>query len=166
MADLLILIGIFILVISASPFSMLQYLKYKKGFRVAIWKTILCIILFTISFLPYAFSLFLISANSGWINLIYFILIWVFFYIAHFVLPARISIIAPILLGLMLMIPASSFITVFHGHLVISLEPSQAIDLARGKNKLLDFLHDLFGIAWAILPLVGVHYLMNSIERK
>lgn len=148
------------LVMSLLPLGLLQHLGYKTGHKkIVIWKIVLCIILFEISCTPYAYLSFL-----GWLDLIYFSLAWMFFYIARFLLPARVTVIAPVLFGLMLMYPASSFITMSNGHLAFSHD-TFVIDLTQGRDKVLDFMQALFRAAWAVLPLVGVHYLMKSIEE-
>lgn len=161
MLDLLILV----LAMSLLPLGVIRYVGHKTGHRMTVWKQVLCVLLFEFSFAPYASVLFLARADTGLISWIYFLLVWMFFYIARFLLPARISIIAPILFGLMLMYPAWSFITISEGHLAFSYGSSRVIDLARGSNKVLDFIHDLSNIAWAVLPLVGTHYLLKSIEK-
>lgn len=158
MWDLLILI----LAMSLLPLGAIKYVDHKTGHKMAVWKQVICVSLFEFSFAPYTSFLFLASAHIGWMNLIYFILIWMLFYVFRFVLPARFTVIAPIVLGLMLMEPASSFITMSDGHIAINLEPSRTIDLSRRGDKVLDFLHILYRTAWAVLPLVGVHYLMKS----
>lgn len=160
-----IFMGILILVASLFPLGVLQYTKRKTGLKIAVWKQILCVFLFELSFAPYTTVFFLGRGNMGFVDCFYFILIWIFFYIARSLLPVRITIIAPVVFGLMLIYPASLFITISDGHLAFSHNPFGSIDLTRGRNIVLDFLHDLYGIAWAVLPLVGVHYLLKSIEK-
>lgn len=161
MRDLLILI----LAMGLLQLGAIQYVNHKTGHKMAVWKLVTCVFLFELSFVPYASFLFLASAHAGWMNLIYFLLVWMLFYIFRFVLPAKFSIVVPIVFGLMLIEPASSFITMSDGHLAFRHDTSRVIDLSRGGDKVLDFLHDLYKIAWAVLPLLGVHYLMGSIEQ-
>lgn len=160
-----IFMGVLMLVASLFPLGVLQYFKRKTGLKIAIWKQILCVFLFEISFAPYTTVFFLGRGYMGFLDCFYFLLIWTFFYIARSLLPARISIIAPVVFGLMLMYPASLFITISDGHLAFSHNPFESIDLTRGRNKVLDFMHDLSKIAWAVLPLVGTHYLMKSQDK-
>lgn len=158
--------GILMLVASLFPLGVLQYLKHRTGLKIAVWKQILCVFLFELSFAPYTTVFFLGRGNMGFVDCFYFFLIWTFFYIARSLLPARISIIAPVVFGLMLIEPVSFFITISDGHLAFSDGSSRAIDLSRGGDKILDFMHALYKIAWAVLPLVGTHYLMKSIARS
>lgn len=161
MRDLLILM----LAMSLLPLGVIYYSKRKTGHKMAAWKIVLCIFLFEVSFVPYALSLFSLRTSMGWLNLTYFLLIWTSFYISRFILPSKFSIVAPILFGLMLIEPASSFITISDSHIYFGHGNGQTSDLSRGGNKVLDFMHDLYKIAWAVLPLIGTHYLLKSIEK-
>jgi len=142
------------------PLMAIQFLARKQGCKFAIWKQFSCVLLFVLSFAPYASFLFLADALGGLINLIHFVLVWMLFFLLQLFSPRRFIFIASIFLGLALMVPATSFITISGG--VVSFDDSgSTMDLSR-QNKLFDFLFDLYRIAWAVLPLLGFHYLIGK----
>lgn len=150
---------------SLLPLGVLRYLKRKTGHQIAVWKWILGVFLFEFSFAPYALLVSAIDAIDGWLNLTYFLLVWMLFFVVRRLLPARISVAALVVLGFMLMEPATSFITISSGHIAFS--HSQVVDLSpRGNDPIWRFLKILYGMVWTVFPLLGVHYLINSIEKK
>lgn len=164
--NLLIAAGLFMLVTSLLPLGVLQHTRRRTGNKIAIWKIVLCIFLFELTAASYAFSL----AFMGWVDLIGLLLIWILFYATRSLLPEKVTIIAPLVFGLLLMEPLSSFITITEGHIVLRNGFSSLVkELTSGPNlfdrslfKLVMF--DLYRIALTILPLLGVHYLMLSVE--
>lgn len=157
---------IFMLVVSLIPFGAVQHFCHKKNRMMASWKKVLCILLFLLSWLPYM-SAGLLFNNTASILLTWaqFLFVWLLFYGSLFLRLGKYSVVPPIVLGLMLMEPASSFITVSNDHIAFDLGNSTTIDLSRGGDKLQDFLYALYRISFAVLPLVGVHYLARSIEK-
>lgn len=164
--NLLIAAQLFMLITSLLPLGVLQYTRHTTGNKIAIWKILLCVFLFELTATTYAFS----SVFMGWVDLIVLFLIWILFYTTRSLLPEKVAIIAPLVFGLLLMEPLSMFITIANGHIVFHNGFSSLLDeLTSGPNlfdrslfKLIIF--DLYRITLTVLPLVGLHYLMLSVE--
>jgi hypothetical protein len=165
MDDLLGSIIILMLIICLLPLGVLRYAERNGDAEISRWKSISCVLLFEFSFAPYAF---LVSASHSvlkWVNLICFLSIWMSFFIARNFLPARFSLVAPIAFGLMLIEPASSFVFITDNRMYFRVDNGSTINLSSGGNELIEFLHILYKISWAIFPMLGVHYLMKSVEK-
>lgn len=158
---------IFLFIVSMIPIGAIQYLCHKTGVRLALWKKALSVLLFLFSFLPYA-SAALLLYNLDLIYLVWaqFLLVWLLFYGSLFLRQGNCSVVFAIIFGLILMIPATSFITVSNGHFSFFYDKSQLFYFFLGGNSSLGFLNVLYGVAWTVLPLVGVHYLMKPNTMK
>lgn len=156
-------LGLFMLILSLLPLGMMQYTKRSIGVKLSVWKWVLCIFLFEFSFLPYI----IVLLYKGVLDLIYFLLIWVIFFIARLKLSNQFTVAVCVLLGLMLMVPFSLMVTISDGHITFDSHYVYSfIDLASKHSLFNLIMHDLYAMVWTIFPLLGVHYLMKSMENK
>lgn len=160
--ELQIPIEIWMIIAGLLPLVAIQYAKHVDGFKLTIWKQLACLVLFELSFTPYAFIISVSSGVYSWLNMGYFLLIWILFYLANFLLPLRLGAVASVILGLLLLAPASTFLTISDGHFSFDFGPSHTIDVAYQQNIVKALLQDVFKFAWATFPLLGVHWLMRQ----
>jgi hypothetical protein len=145
---------------------MLRYLESSRGAKIAAWKSICYILLFEFSFAPYAV---LVSASHSvlkWVNLIWFLSVWMMFFFVRHSLPVRFSFVASIVFGSLLIEPVSSFVSISGNRLYFGFDNFHTIDLASSGLPTDQFLHILYRMAWAIFPMFGVHCLMKSVENE
>ena len=144
------------------PMLVIRYATQKADRKLVVWKKILCIVLFEISFAPTATNFLLGRGNMGFLDCLYFIMIWLIFCIFSFSLPAKISIIAPVFLGLLLVEPLSLFVAMTDHGLTVVHRHGHTVDLAIAGNKVAAFFQDFYRLAWAVFPLIGFHYLLGK----
>ena len=76
--------------------------------EISTWKIVSILLIFTVSLAPYL----VFALTVGLEDLVYFFLIWVIFFVVRPWLAAKYSIILPIVCGIMLAFPASTFLYV------------------------------------------------------
>lgn len=156
-------VGFLTLTASLLPLGVLRFLIHKHHFEISGWKQFLFVFVFEVSFIPYA----ILIAFLGWLNLIYFVSVWVFFYFIRYYLPARMVGALPILCGLMLMVPVSTFLSVSDGHITFRNNlPNFIAGLTRGADWLEVWGAAAYRIAAAVIPFFISQYLMNSFEKS
>jgi hypothetical protein len=141
----------------------LFWFRFKTGIRLPLSKKLLAWCLLVVSFLPWATTVFL-APPLAYLNIAYFFAVWTLFHAVRLVFPISYYIAAPIIFGLMLITPLSSFIQLENGH--FSLLPHKAVAdlfIEVGKNWK-DFSSAVYSIAFAVLPLLGTHFLLRRVD--
>ena len=143
-----------IILFFALPAGLLLYaairrIAVKSGSKTASWKILLLVLVFGASLVPYA----TVSLFTGPHDIAYFFLVWVLFYFTRSLPPFRISIIVPIMCGIMLAFPVSTFIYIDGG-----------VMFYNGLPNALQGYGTITGFAYYFALAAAAHYLMASME--
>jgi hypothetical protein len=157
---ILIWFSLILIVTAAFMACALFWFRFKTGIRSPLWKKLLAWCLLVVSFLPWATIVFL-APPLAYLNIAYFFIVWTLFHTVRLVLPITCYIAAPIMFGLVLVTPLSSFVQLENGH--FSLLPHKTVTdlfIEVGKNWK-DFPSAVYSMAFAVLPLLGTHFLLR-----
>ncbi len=158
-----ILLGMIVLSATLPVFLLVLYTRKKRA-KTYLWRTLLVVVLFDVSFVPYAIFVMLTGSME---NLIYFFLIWGIYYFTRPLCPAVVSLVITILCGVMLAIPASTFVSFSKARLVFSnpLPSLMTGSVAmHGWSEVTALL--AYKVAWGVAPILAAHYLVISMDSE
>lgn len=158
-----IFVVVLMLILAVLPLLAIEHAGRKTGGRLPVWRKVLCVILFEVSFAPFVSFFLLGRGNMAFLDCGYFLLMWGAFCFFRFLLPVRVSVAAPIFFGLMLVMPLTLFLTASNGYLEFAgAGGGWTVDLSRGGNYLSYVLQAVYRVSWGVLPLLGFYALTNK----
>jgi hypothetical protein len=116
--------------------------------RLSPWKTVLLVVVFGATLAPYS----VIAMTIGLQDIAYCFLVWVFFFIGRSLLPHGMSIVAAIVCGVMLSIPASTFVYLDEGR----------VTFYNGLPNLLNGYSMVTAVSYFVGLFVAAHFLLRT----
>jgi hypothetical protein len=142
------------------PVAVIYYEITCKNRKISAKYVSIITIFYLISYYPYVFGMLYAGGIYGWWSMLHFCTAWTLFFISHYILTGRYSIILPIFFGLVLTIYPTTYVHLFDGKLYFSTFREILDDFK--LDTLAGFFDFLEFSAFFVLPLIGVHRLMNQ----
>tara|TARA_R100000353_G_C6456383_1_gene182663 strand:+ start:149 stop:631 length:483 start_codon:yes stop_codon:yes gene_type:complete len=147
-----------IIIGSSLPICFLLYLNADPKFDLIIWKAVLCVILFELSFAPFVYA----AAVLGWLDIVYVLLLWGLLYTVIVKFSSFGAVFVALLVGVLLSFPLSSLVKISGYSIDITL--ANWLSLFSSSKDNFDSLKLFYRLFWALAPALSSYVLIKSMK--